>query len=688
MGTTLEIEESTESVQPQAPEPQAGRALSKPAAGESRYWIVLAVLVVAMAAQMWTSIRQLSITSDEMDHLHAGYRYLQCNDYGWNPEHPPLVKEIAAVPLLFMHINDPVPNACGLPNNKVIDFRVGHDFIFFNPESMLMRARMAASVFALALLVVTWLFARKMFGIQVATVAAVLIAFEPSLLGHGSLVTTDVPAALGITLALYTLYCYTVQRTFPRLIGVGLATGFAFCLKHSTVILVLILPVLLIGDALLSSSSDRMRRLVRAVGALALIGALAVVVLWASYGFRYSARPASATLYSNLKLPKAKGKIASSVVPALMHEKLLPEAYLAGLQDILIDSEFGRVSYLFGRLYWGGKAIYFPAAAMVKLTLPLLLLLLISAALWPFWKDHLRQLSFLALPTGVVFLTAASAGLNIGFRHVFAVIPLLVLFASAGAWSFWGRRKWAKYVVVGLLLWHAASSLHAYPNYISYANELFGGPANAYKYLSDSNVDWGQAQKMARDYVASKRPQNCIFIHSFNNFNSDYAIPCLGISELEHEIPPAQFTGTLIVSNNVLAGLESYAGGARVLPVFAGRSPVAKLGGSALLVYEGTFDLKPLVTEQRLQAALSNSESLPELASEIEAVVASDPMNARTHYILCDVYGASGQNEAAERECNLGIDLDYAQPGTNLIEAKQREKTLAVNGLRIYHPHQ
>ncbi|MGA7459516.1 MAG: hypothetical protein WBW69_04780, partial [Candidatus Korobacteraceae bacterium] len=41
-------------------------------------WVVLAALVVVMLAQLWTSVVQLSITSDEVDHLHAAYRYWQC----------------------------------------------------------------------------------------------------------------------------------------------------------------------------------------------------------------------------------------------------------------------------------------------------------------------------------------------------------------------------------------------------------------------------------------------------------------------------------------------------------------------------------------------------------------------------------------------------------------------------------
>jgi dolichyl-phosphate-mannose--protein O-mannosyl transferase len=163
-------------------------------------WLVLGPLVLLMLVQLWTSVHQLSITSDEIDHLHAGYRYLQCNDFGWNPEHPPLVKMIAALPLLALPVVDPVPHACGLAENKELDFFYGHAFAAANRESVLMAARFAVSLFAILLLLTVWFFARKMFGLPVAIVAGVLIVFEPNVLAHGALVTTDVAAALGILL--------------------------------------------------------------------------------------------------------------------------------------------------------------------------------------------------------------------------------------------------------------------------------------------------------------------------------------------------------------------------------------------------------------------------------------------------------------------------------------------------------
>ena len=212
-----------------------------------------------MAAQMWTSIRQLSVTSDEIDHLHAGYRYLQCKDFGWNPEHPPLAKIVAALPLLAMQVNDPIRNACGLPSSRALDFRAGHAFLFANSESMLTAARTAASLFAILLLIGTWSFARTLFGAHVALLASALLAFEPNLIGHGALVTTDVPAALGFLLAIYASYRYLVRPTVDRILVLGLAMGLALSLKFSSIMLIGILPILFLADALVTTGGGRMR---------------------------------------------------------------------------------------------------------------------------------------------------------------------------------------------------------------------------------------------------------------------------------------------------------------------------------------------------------------------------------------------------------------------------------------------
>jgi hypothetical protein len=55
-----------------------------------------------------------------------------------------------------------------------------------------------------------------------------------------------------------------------------------------------------------------------------------------------------------------------------------------------------------------------------------------------------------------------------------------------------------------ILGYQAFTGLKAWPDYLSYFNELAGGPDNGYKYLRDSNIDWGEDLPALRDYLSEK----------------------------------------------------------------------------------------------------------------------------------------------------------------------------------------
>ncbi len=655
------------------------------ASGAKWEWAILGVLAIAMLAQLWTSVVKLSITSDEVDHLHAAYRYWQCNDFGWNPEHPPLVKIVAGLPLQFMHVTDPFPHACGAQNSKEVDFLAGHQFVFANPESMLTAARFAVSLFSIVLLLTTWFFTRKMFGTPTAIIAGVLLAFEPNILAHGALVTTDIAATAGILLCLYALYCYLEEPNATRTLALGLAIGFALSVKHSTILLAVIVPAVLLVDALFNGHPELGRRLLRSAGTAVAAGAVAFVVLWACYGFRYAARPYDASVWSPPWLVLAHGTFATGVIPHLQRWHVFPEAYLVGLQDVLVCSELGRPSFLLGKLYRSGTWLYFPVSASIKFTLPLLLMVLVSALAVRFWKARLRQFLCLALPATIYLAFSMSSRLNMGIRHVLPVLPLLIIFASAGVWNLTRNRRWATVALGVLLAFHITTSLRAFPNYLSYANEAWGGPGETYKYLANSDVDWGQAQKMAAAYIAKTHPANCFFLRTYNNKNSDYGIPCGGVSEIQWDTLETPYTGTMIVSSSMVDGIGVRGASVQTRRVFIGLKPVAKLGGSALLVYQGPIDVSPIVAAQMLvrarivgdydeQAALD----LAQRASEL------DPLSGDAHAVICGSYAALGQNPKAEEECNLGLALIRKDPQYGPQQVKFMEDFITRKGLHIY----
>src|ERR1035438_10803708 len=112
-------------------------------------WVTIAgviLLLLVLEGQLLYSVRQESLTWDEGDHIFAGYMSLKHRDFGLNPEHPPLVKMVAAVPLQSMHLREPQ-----LQNRyfKAEAYLSGRDLIFQNGfETIIFRARMAASIFA------------------------------------------------------------------------------------------------------------------------------------------------------------------------------------------------------------------------------------------------------------------------------------------------------------------------------------------------------------------------------------------------------------------------------------------------------------------------------------------------------------------------------------------------------------
>ncbi|HME36274.1 MAG TPA: glycosyltransferase family 39 protein, partial [Candidatus Sulfotelmatobacter sp.] len=169
--------------------------------------------------QLALSVRQESITWDEDDHLYAGYMSWKAGDFGLNPEHPPLVKLLAALPVLPMQVK--VPPLQGR-NFKIEAFLNGKDFLFKNDaNTMLFRARMAASLLTVLLAVLVFFAAREMFGTGAAFLALTLIVFDPNLLAHGALVTTDAGLSCFLFASIYAFYRYVKEPSALRLLVAG-----------------------------------------------------------------------------------------------------------------------------------------------------------------------------------------------------------------------------------------------------------------------------------------------------------------------------------------------------------------------------------------------------------------------------------------------------------------------------------
>src|SRR5258705_3631044 len=393
-----------------------------------------------------------TVTWDEPDHIYSGYMSWK-GDFGLNPEHPPLLKLVATLPLLNMQLNAPELQDRPYRLQAVLG---GRDFIFHNDaDKLVFRAQMAAAIFTLLLLIFAFLTAQEMFGTTAGLVALGLLVFDPTLLAHGALVTTDAIQACFLLASIYAFYRYVKAPSISRVAITGLAVGLALASKHSAV---LCFPMLwmLAGievfrrrPADMGSQHSIGKRATHLAVALLIIGLLSVGILWPTYGFRYSARGNQLKLSPSMEaqLNQVPNRTEAKVLGEFARLRLLPESYIYGFAHVLFSAKSFN-SYVFGKAYPHAVWFYFPAAMLVKSSLTFVILLVIS--LWVMTSGRLqksREFAFLLIPALIYLAASMLGGMNIGIRHILPVyIFLAILIAGATSVLINCRRQWL-YVV-------------------------------------------------------------------------------------------------------------------------------------------------------------------------------------------------------------------------------------------------
>src|SRR5271165_161806 len=436
----------------------------------------VAALLAVLILQLALSIRQQSITWDEDDHIYSGYMSLKTGDFGLNPEHPPLVKMLAALPLLSMDLKVPPLQGREFKHEAFLN---GKEFVFGNDaDTLLFRARMAASFLTVLLALLVFLAAREMFGTAAGFVALTLLVFDPNLLAHGALVTTDAGLSCFLFASIYAFYRYVKQPTTFRLVLVGIATGLAFSSKHTGFLAAPTIAVLALVEWLRTRKSEGTTHpsFSRLATALVVIAVISVGLLWGFYGFRYAARPAGLELNppAAAYLQQLSRPSEAKLLTAIARCRLLPESYLYGLADVRMIADF-YASYLLGKPYPHGVWFYFPVAMMIKSTVSFLVLL--GMSVWAIVRRKLpaREVWFMTLPPVLYLAVAMSVHMNIGMRHVLPMYAFLTVLEAGAAMALAREsRRWT-YVLVIVLAFQVVTSVKAYPEYIPYANELWGG---------------------------------------------------------------------------------------------------------------------------------------------------------------------------------------------------------------------
>lgn len=482
---------------------------------------IITVAVILAIVSVWGD----SFVVDEIPHVGSGYSYLAKGDYRLNPEHPPLAKSLAAIPLLFFNLRQEAFQTKPWQDDVNGQWEFGRNLIFEtgnNADLMTHAAKMPMLLFFIlgAVLVFSW--ARKLYGPAGALVSLVIFSFSPTILAHSRFVTTDAAALFGVLSATYFFLRYLKNKTAKNFLIAGVIFGIALLTKFSTFLLVPFLAFLALvyGWVNKDKFSDGIRHVLLAI-AVFVVGF--VLIVWPAYYVLTRNYPAQRQHYDTREILKTFGnRYLADPVVWLSDKPVLRAAghYGLGLLMVLQRSVGGNTTYFLGEVSRFGWHNYFPIVYFIKeplawWALAIVALLTLGWQLrapskkslsrgYEFVKNHFDEFAMIIWLL-LYWTYSIRSTLNIGVRHLLPTYPFAILLVSGQISRIMKKSKLALWLVVILLVWYVGENIKVFPYYITYFNEVAGGPSGGYNYVVDSNLDWGQDAKRLAQWVKQNR---------------------------------------------------------------------------------------------------------------------------------------------------------------------------------------
>jgi tetratricopeptide (TPR) repeat protein len=268
------------------------------------------------------------------------------------------------------------------------------------------------------------------------------------------------------------------------------------------------------------------------------------------------------------------------------------------------------------------------------------------------------------------------------------VFIFLLVLAGGAAWSLIRNdRRWV-WPIALLVLFHIVSSLRAFPtSYIPYANELWGGPANIHKYLTDSTTDWGQQLKAVKRYIDERGITDCWFAYTAEPlipFHA-YGIPCRTLptpdtiwSGLKTETPPV-INGPVFFSHISLTFYESGSSILSPYREFMKLQPAAVIE-DGVFVYDGTFNVPYVAALDRAvsSANLLEQHQPDQALAEAQAAIALAPDSLQALMALGNAQKALQQNSEARATFEKALQqVHRMEPTAQEVWIPKVQQTLA-----------
>jgi len=543
------------------------------------------------ATSMWDD----NANYDERIHLPAGYSYITQQDMRLNPEHPPLVKDLAALPLLFMKINFPykswgwnTPLTADSSRTPAwqTDVGFGNDLLYHSgndAQNMMRYGKIPIILIGILLGFYVFRFSRELWGDLAGIIALTFYSFSPTFLAHTRLVTTDVAAAAAFFISFYYLYKWLKVSTRRNLWVFGIVFGFSLLAKFSTFLLIPIFGLIVLVWILSQERGKKLWAFKKYLGGFILVLIIAYLVVGAVYAFHIWNYPIQKQAIDTAFIMSTFGfKPLVSLSVWISSQPVLRAwgHYFLGFLMVLQRSGGGNTTYYLGEVSANGSRSYFPLVYLIKE--PLAYILLTFFALFLALKNKFRQdfsnllknnfAEFGMLTIGAVYwLFSITSNLNIGVRHILPTLPFIYALTARqisfwikggiqerisnyhGFWQLFGlywRRIKRGFIVAILFIWAIISVVSVWPSFLAYFNGIAGGPDRGYKFVVDSNLDWGQDIFRLAQFIEKNNIKE-IKMDYFSGAPAEYYIKTAKIESFNREAPQK---GWLAVSATILMG--------------------------------------------------------------------------------------------------------------------------------------
>ncbi|MEM7113100.1 MAG: phospholipid carrier-dependent glycosyltransferase [Chloroflexota bacterium] len=508
-------------------------------------WLATAVLLI-MFGLMLTSMQQLGPTFDEQGFITRGLGYLRGNNRHMRVGHPLGLNALNAAFLRNdLTVNLPTEDPSWHETNfhrpsELFLWEIGN-----NVEHVMFLARLPTLWLGMLLAAIAgrWAWAmtkRKWAGL----LALALVAFDPNILAHSQLTTTDLGLAFGATLAGATLWYFLKRPSYQTAVLAGFGFGILQNTKFTSGLFVPLFALVIL-IALIGKIRDRQTAIAPFLLQLLIIYPLAgFFTLWATNGFQIGQLPA--------ELPTFSEQLGGRTLPLAHH--------IEQLTDIGGRLQASTPSFLLGQYSDSGWWYYFPVAFLLKTPLPTLALLIwakvqLFGYLWvrrsrqwstlaaysPVARLSLLDLAALLIPAWGYFAIALTSDINLGYRHLLPMLPSLAVFIAAMlqpsppgipvAAESGGEEKTAVdkpklppfiiHPAFALVAWLLFSTAIVHPHLLTYFNLLAGGPNNGWESLVDSNIDWGQDLHRLRGWMDENGVQR-VWLSYFGESRPEY----------------------------------------------------------------------------------------------------------------------------------------------------------------------